>query len=105
MKLKKILFILSVAFILLLTSCVNNNKAKEQEQPSIKTYAKEFADGQSDWFDYSYEIVENYDEEDITRYHITYYYTVTWNTLAFPYKLDIIVIEEDGVFKYEIVKL
>lgn len=87
---KTIISIILVA-ILFLSSCTKTK--------SVNDYAKEIADKQ-EWFDYSYEIVENYDEDNVKRYHITYYFGRVNQPTE---KLEIIGYIQNGEFIYEVI--
>ena len=50
------------------------NEAKENELQEVHKYAKEHAS--KEWYDYSYDIIENYDEKGIKRYHLVYHYAL-----------------------------
>ena len=63
---------------------------------SVNDFAKEYADSQ-EWFDYSYEVVENFDEDNLKRYHITYY--ISGNN-----KQEIIGYIRNNEFIYEVIE-
>ena len=67
-----------------------NQINRKVDKVEIKNYVKEQAN--KEWFDYSYDIQENIDENGNVRYHITYYYSKTNETG----KLEILVYEKDG---------
>lgn len=71
---KKIILLISLMFSLILTGCF-----------VIPKYSSEFAvakdiASKQDWFDYSYEIIQNRDEDNNIRYHVTYYWSKTDGT-------------------------
>ena len=61
--------------IALYVSCIvfMNQTNKRVDKGYLRNYIVEQAD--KDWFDYCYEIVENYDENGNIRYRLTYYYS------------------------------
>ena len=67
-----------------------NQINRKVDKVEVKNYVKEIAN--KEWFDYSYDIVENIDENGVVRYHITYYYSKTNETGT----LEILVYEKNG---------
>lgn len=47
---------------------------EEKRKPNINNIAQTIAE-RNNWFDYSYDVIENYDENGAKRYHIVYYYS------------------------------
>lgn len=64
---------------------VANNKVND-----VREYAAKKAD--KNWFDYSYEVIENYDENNIRRFHVTYYYSKVGESGTY----EIMVYYKDG---------
>ncbi len=74
-----------------------NTINRKVDRVEIKNYVKEQAS--KEWFDYSYDIAENIDENGNVRYHITYYYSKTNETGT----LEILVYEKDGKLTSEVI--
>ena len=87
-----ILFSIVMAFgIMVLCQWCIANKPKP-----ITHFAKEYADSQ-EWFDYSYDVEENFDEDNNKRWHITYY--ISGNA-----KQEIIGYIKNNEFIYEVIE-
>ena len=74
-----------------------NEINRKVDRVEIKNYVKEIAN--KEWFDYSYDIQENIDENGVVRYHITYYYSKVNETGT----LEILVYEKDGKLTSEVI--
>ena len=92
-----IIYLILCIVIIFIIASLYGCTVKEEKEPDIQKYAQEQAE--SDWFDYSYEIIENYDENGEKRYHITYYYSmVGYNGI-----IEYIVTYENGNWKKEVI--
>ena len=87
---RKIIYVLVLLFVL-----IGCSKTK-----SVNSIAKEIAD-EHDWFDYSYEVVNNYDENNAERYHITYYYSTLDGKSG---RLEYIVVINNDTYVKEVLK-
>ena len=74
-----------------------NTINRKVDKVEIKNYVKEIAN--KEWFDYSYDIAENIDENGVVRYHITYYYSKVNETGT----LEILVFYQDGKLTSEVI--
>ena len=61
---------------------------EEKNKPNINNIAKTIAE-RNDWFDYSYDLIGNYDENGTKRYHIVYYYSKANTSGSIEYIVEI----------------
>ena len=89
---KKILSLL-VLLVILLTGCSHLKKVNEIADGIAKT---------NKWFDYSYDVVENYDESGVRRYHVKFYYSIENDRN--DYTVEYVITFENNDYIAEVVK-
>lgn len=87
--------VISVVVLVLVFIFILRTENKLNKYDDIRSYAKSQVD--KEWFDYSYDIIENVDENGEIRYRITYY----WSKVNEQGTLDLIVFYKDGKLNSE----